>query len=267
MIHNLKKQDTVGIITAIAITVISVGFAMIGTMPTDMPQKQAQNIEIIEFGGITDTKESIKILLEGKSVDLDTSSGFLKGNVVYEGFQPQMGVVYLQVFSPTGEKVKESELQLRQRGNEVYEADFAQYFDKNDFVNNNEKTGQYMMRISTQHGMLAKQTPFNIVMSSQEQPKINNVMMESNEDIGLGGILPEKNTMTGFDIGVMEKDLENTILKKYLTKVLKGYHSGEISKEDVKKLAEFKSIDCNFTDQTSQNKDILQLSCEIIPEN
>ena len=77
----------------------------------------------------------------------------------------------------------------------------------------------------------------------------------------------KKRSMTGFDIGVMEKDLENTILKKYLTKVLKGYHSGEISKDDVDKLAEFKSIDCNFTEQTSQNKDVLQLSCEIIPEN
>jgi len=124
-----------------------------------------------------------------------------------------------------------------------------------------------MMRISTEYGMLAKQTPFNIVMSSQEKPKINTVMTDSNEDIGLGGILPEKNTSSGFDIGVMEKDLENTILKKYLTKVLKGYHGGEISKEEVKKLAEFNSVDCNFTDQTPQNKEVLQLSCEIIPEN
>ena len=264
---NLKKQDTMGIMAAIAITVISVGFVMIGTASENMPQKQAQNIEIIEFGGITDTKESIKILLENKSIDLDTSDGLLRGNVVYEGFQPQMGLVYLEIFSPAGEKVNESELQLRQRGNDVYEAEFTQYFDKNEFTSNGEKTGQHMMRISTQHGMLAKQTPFNVVMSSQEQPKINTVVMESNEDIGLGGILPEKNVIEGFDVGVMEKDLENTILKKYLTKVLKGYHSGEISKDDVKKLAEFKGIDCNFTDQTSQNKDVLQLSCEIIPEN
>ncbi|WP_428324346.1 hypothetical protein [Nitrosopumilus sp.] len=267
MTHNLKKQDTVGIIAAIAITIVSVGFAMVGNTPVDMPQKQAENIEIIGFGGITDAKESIKILLESKSIDLDTSNGFIRGNVVYEGFQPQMGLVILQVFSPTGDKVNESELQLRQRGNDVYEADFTQYFDKSDFLNNNEKTGQYMMRISTEHGMLAKQTPFSVIMSSQEQPKINKVLMESSEEIGLGGILPEKNARTGFDVGIMEKDLENTILKKYLTKVLKGYHSGEISKDDVEKLAEFKSIDCNFTDQTSQNKDVLQLSCEIIPEN
>ena len=78
MTLNLKKQDRIGIITAIAITVISVGFVMVGTGSEDMPQKQAQNIEIIEFGGITDTKESIKILLESKSVDLDTSKGFLR---------------------------------------------------------------------------------------------------------------------------------------------------------------------------------------------
>lgn len=267
MTHNLKKQDTMGIIAAIAITAVSVGFVMVGTTPADMPQKQAQNIEIIGFGGITDAKESIKILLESKSVDLDTTDGFIRGNVAYEGFQPQMGLVFLEIFSPTGDKVKESEIQLRQRGNDVYEADFTQHFDKSDFLNNNEKTGQYMMRISTEHGMLAKQTPFSVIMSSQEQPKISTVVMESNEEIGLGGILPEQNTVAGFDIGVMEKELENTILKKYLTKVLKGYHSGEISKDDVKKLAEFKDIDCNFTDQTSQNKDVLQLSCEIIPEN
>ncbi|ABX12600.1 hypothetical protein [Nitrosopumilus maritimus] len=264
---NLKKQDTIGIIAAIAITIVSVGFAIAGTAPTDMPQKQAQNIEVIGFGGITDAKESIKILLESKSIDLDTSNGFIRGNVVYEGFQPQMGLVYLEIFSPTGDKVNKSELQLRDRGNDVYEAEFTQYFDKSDFLNNNEKTGQYMMRISTEYGMLAKQTPFDVIMSSQEQPKINTVVMESNEEIGLGGILHEKKIRTGYDIGVMEKDLENTILKKYLTKVLKGYHNGDISKDDVEKLAEFKSIDCNFTDQTSQNKDVLQLSCEIIPEN
>ena len=49
-----------------------------------------------------------------------------------------------------------------------------------------------MMRISTEYGLLAKQTPFNVIMSSQEQPKINTVAMESNEEIGLGGILHEK---------------------------------------------------------------------------
>lgn len=264
---HLKKQDTIGIIAAIAITIISVGFAMVGNTPVDMPQKQAQNIEIIGFGGITDAKESIKISLVSKSIDLDTSKGFLRGNVAYEGFQPQMGLVRLEIFSPTGEKVNESELQLRERGNDVYEADFTQYFDKSEFLNEDKKTGQYMMRISTEYGMLAKQTPFNVVMSSQEQPKINTVTMESNEDVGMGGILPGKNTMTGFDVGIMEKDLENTILKKYLTKILKGYTSGEISKDEVKKLAEYKSIDCNFTDQTPQNKEVLQLSCEIIPEN
>jgi len=118
MTHNLKKQDSIGIIAAITITIVSVGFAMVGNTSADMPQKQVQNIEIIGFRGITYAKESIKTSLNSKSIDLDTSNGFLRGNVAYEGFQLQMGIVFLQIFSPTGEKITESELQLRQRGND-----------------------------------------------------------------------------------------------------------------------------------------------------
>ncbi len=265
MSYNLKKQDTFGIFAAIAITAISVGFVLVGnTFYADGAQNQVQNTEIIGIGGMTDVKESINISFNNKSIDLDSSDGLLRANVTYEGFQPQMGRVMLEVYSSSGEKVKESELQLRQRGNDVYEADFTQFFDKNEFQNNKSMLGQHIMRISTDHGSLAKQSTFNVIMSSQEQPKQNIIAMESNVELGIGGILSTDNPIIGFDVKVMEKDLENMILKKYLTKILKEYYDGELSKDEIKRFTEFKDINCDFTDQKGKS---LQLSCEIKSNN
>ena len=163
-----RNQEILGIFSTVAITSIAILFGISETMDSENIV-QNQNIEIIEIGGITEVKESIKISFDSQTMDLDSSDGLFRANLIYEGFQPQMGRVMLEVYSPTGEKFKESEIQLRQRGNDVYEADFIQYFDKNEF--NENALGQYIMRVSTDYGTLAKQVPFNISMSSIEPPK------------------------------------------------------------------------------------------------
>jgi len=174
----------------------------------------------------------------------------------------------LEVYSPAGDKIKESELQLRQRGNGVYETDFIQHFDKNEF--NENSLGQYIMRVSTDYGTLAKQVPFNISKSSLEQPKSTIAQpkqilaVQSNtETLGIGGVLSDKSSSTGYDFDVMEKDLENTIIKKYLSKILKEYYDGDISKNEIKKLTEFRHIECDLVNQKSQTGDSLKLSCEM----
>jgi len=67
----------------------------------------------------------------------------------------------------------------------------------------------------------------------------------------------------GYDFDVMEKDLENTIIKKYLSKILKEYYDGDISKNEIKKLTEFRHIECDLVNQKSQTGDSLKLSCEM----
>ncbi len=259
MPKGVKNQDKLGIFVAISISVLAVGFGFFGNTAIDqqIPIK-GQNIEVIGIGGITDVRESIKISFDSTSIDLDTTDGLFRSNVVYEGYQPQMGRVMLEVYSSTGDKIKESELQLRQRGNGVYEADFIQYFDKNE-----SQVGQYIMRISTDYGSLAKQSSFTIKMSSIEQPKEvimaqSNVIMTS----GIGGKLSESTTKLGFDLEVMEKDLENSIIKKYLSKILKEYYNGDISKDEIKRLTQFKNIECDLTNKMTQTGETLQLSCE-----
>jgi len=221
MSYNLKKQDQLGIFTSIGITAIVIGVIFAGSLSSeDTSLKQMKNTEIIGIGGMTDIKESIKISFDKQSLDLDSSDGLLRANVIYQGFQPQMGRVLLEVYSSTGDKIKESILILKQRGNDVYEADFIQHFDKTDFEENQSMLGQHIMRVSTDFGTLAKQVPFNVIMSSKEQPK-QVIMVQSNVSAGIRGILPEKTSDVGFDLQVMEADLEKTIIKKYLTKILK----------------------------------------------
>ena len=268
MIQGIKNQDKIGIITSIGISVLAVGFGFFGNTAIEgQPPIQGQNIEVIGIGGITDIKESIKISMDSSSIDLDTTDGQFRASVTYEGYQPQMGRVMLEVYSATGEKVKESELQLRQRGNGVYEADFMQYFDKNE-LKDNDAVGQYIMRVSTEHGTLAKQAPFAITMSSMAQPK-EVFMVQSNviTTSGIGGKLAETAPKLGFNLEVMETDLENSIIKKYLSKILKEYYSGDISKDEIKRLTQFKNIECDLTNGISQTGESLQLSCEFKADN
>ena len=265
----LKNQDILGIFSSVGITSIAVLLVFSGNMMSeDMIQKQVKNTEVVGIGGITDIKESIKISFDSQTIDLDSSDGLFRANLIYEGFQPQMGRVMLEVYSPTGDKIKESELQLRQRGNGVYETDFIQHFDKNEF--NENSLGQHIMRVSTDYGTLAKQVPFNISKSSLEQPKSTIAQpkqilaVQSNtETLGIGGVLSDKSSSTGYDFDVMEKDLENTIIKKYLSKILKEYYDGDISKNEIKKLTEFRHIECDLVNQKSQTGDSLKLSCEM----
>ena len=265
----LKNQDILGIFSAVGITSIAVLLVFSGNMMSeDMIQKQVKNTEVVGIGGITDIKESIKISFDSQTIDLDSSDGLFRANLIYEGFQPQMGRVMLEVYSPTGDKIKESELQLRQRGNGVYETDFIQHFDKNEF--NENSLGQHIMRVSTDYGTLAKQVPFNISKSSLEQPKSTIAQpkqilaVQSNtETMGIGGVLSDKLSGTGYNFDVMEKDLENTIIKKYLSKILKEYYDGDISKNEIKKLTEFRHIECDLVNQKSQTGDSLKLSCEM----
>ena len=265
----LKNQDILGIFSAVGITSIAVLLVFSGNMMSeDMIQKQVENTVIVGIGGMTDIKESIKISFDSQTIDLDSSDGLFRANLIYEGFQPQMGRVMLEVYSPTGDKIKESELQLRQRGNGVYETDFIQHFDKNEF--NENSLGQHIMRVSTDYGTLAKQVPFNISKSSLEQPKSTIAQpkqilaVQSNtETLGIGGVLSDKSSSTGYDFDVMEKDLENTIIKKYLSKILKEYYDGDISKNEIKKLTEFRHIECDLVNQKSQEGDSLKLSCEM----
>ena len=264
MSYNLKKQDKFGIFTSIGITAIVLGVVFTTSFfSEEISIHESDNFEIIGIGGITDIKESIKISFDSPTIDLDTTDGLFRANVVYEGYQPQMGRVILEVYSSSGDKVKESELQLRQRGNGVYEADFIQYFDKNEV-----QVGQYILRISTDYGSLAKQTPFTVKMSSMEQPK-QTILIQSNiiTTSGIGGKLLDNAPNLGFDLETMEADLENSIMKKYLSKILIEYYDGEISKSDIKRLTEFKNIDCDLTDNTSQTGEGLQLSCDLKPNN
>ena len=265
----LKNQDILGIFSAVGITSIAVLLVFSGNMMSeDMIQKQVENTVIVGIGGMTDIKESIKISFDSQTIDLDSSDGLFRANLIYEGFQPQMGRVMLEVYSPTGEKIKESELQLKQRGNDVYEADFIQHFEKNEF--NENSLGQHIMRVSTEYGTLAKQVPFTISKSSLqqpqqilEQPKQILAVQTNIETLEIGGMLPDKSSSIGYDFGVMEKDLENTIMKKYLSKILMEYYDGDVSKNEIKKLTEFKNIKCDLANQKSQSGDSLKLSCEL----
>jgi len=95
------------------------------------------------------------------------------------------------------------------------------------------------------------------------------LMVQSNiiTTSGIGGKLSETTPKLGFDLEVMETDLENSIIKKYLSKILREYYSGDISKDEIKRLTQFKNIECDLTNGMSQMGESLQLSCEFKADN
>jgi len=126
------------------------------------------------------------------------------------------------------------------------------------------QVGQYICELVQNRVSLAKQA-LHLPVKCQgiEQPK--EVMMVQSNVItasGIRGKLSENIPKLGFDLEVMETDLENSIIKKYLSKILKEYYNGNISKDEIKRLTQFKNIECDLTNGMTQTGETLQLSCE-----
>jgi len=100
-------------------------------------------------------------------------------------------------------------------------------------------------------------------MSSIEQPKeVLMVQVNVITTSGIGGKLSENAPKLGFDLELVETDLEKSIIKKYLSKILREYYNGDISKDEIKRLTKFKNIECDLASGMTQTGESLQLSCE-----
>lgn len=284
----LKSQDLLGMVLAMGITVIAVGFAFAGETITEssttivketIPQNEipisrgsvlSQGISV---GGLSNPEgESIEFnFVPGNEINLDDSNGFIRAKITYNGYLQQMGEVTLGVYSAnTGEIVKKSEVFLKLINDNIWVTDVMHRFDKQEFIDNPDLLGTYLLKITTENGMLSSKAPFTVSMPSikpiQEiktlKPSISTA--SSTQETSTVSIQQQiKVTEDGFDLSTLEPLFSEKMGKTYLTKILKEYYAKNISKDDFVYLKSFEALECSVTLQDTPNGEQINISCNL----
>jgi len=284
----LKSQDLLGIVLAIGITVLAVGLALTGesiTEHNDIIVKESipQNEISISRGsvssqgvytkGITNPKgESIKFeFIPSNKINLDDSNGFIRAKITYAGYLQQMERATLDIISAnTGQTIKSSEIVLDLLDDNIWVTDVMQRFDKQEFIDNPDMLGIYILKISTENGMKTGKAPFTISMPSVKPVEeikavtspipANKNTQETNTNAIQQNI---KISEEGFDISSLEPLLKEKISKTYLTKILKEYYAKNISKEDFVHLKSFEDLECNVSFENTSKGEEISITCNI----
>jgi len=286
----LKSQDLLGLFFAIGITIVAVGFAFVGesipesksSMMDDTVSIQQNEIPIsrgsvlsqgIGVSGLSNPEgESIEFdFVSGDEINLDDSNGFIRAKITYNGYLQQMGLVTLGVYSAnTGDLVKKSEVVLDLIDENIWVTDVMHRFDKQEFVDNPNMLGTYLLKITTENGILSGKAPFTVSMPSVkpiEEVKTmkssisatSNTQQSSTESVQQ----QIKVTDDGFDLSSLEPLFSEKIGKTYLTKILKEYYAKNISKEDFVHLKSFEDLECSVIFEDSPNGEEINISCNI----
>ena len=166
------------------ITVIAVGFAFTGetimepstviakeTIPqNEMPISRGSVLsQGINVGGLSNPDgESIEFeFVPGNEINLDDSNGFVRAKITYNGYLQKMGEVTLEVYSVnTGVSIKKSQVFLDLVNDNIWVTDVMHIFDKQEFADNPDLLGTYLLKITTENGMLSGKAPFTVSMPS-----------------------------------------------------------------------------------------------------
>lgn len=270
------------------ITVFAVGFAFTGEIvpessPTIIKETIPQNEIPISRGSVLSQGVGVVGLSnpEGESIEfnfvpeneinLDDSNGFIRAKITYNGYLQQMGLVTLGVYSAnTGELIKKSEIVLDLINDNIWVTDVMHRFDKQEFVDNPDMLGTYILKISTENGMLSGKAPFTVSMPSVKPIEEIKTMKSS---ISATSSTPESSTASvqqqikvtddGFDLSSLEPLFSEKISKTYLTKILKEYYAKNISKDDFVHLKSFEDLECSVTFEDTPNGEEINISCNI----
>jgi len=286
----LKSQDLLSIFLAIGITVVSVGIAFAGDTLVEEKIKTTQNISVsqnepvvsrgsvaaqgVGFGGITNVDgESIEFeFIPGNEINLDEGNGFVRAKITYTGYLQQMGRVTLNVFSVnTGESVSKEEIFLDLKGDNIWYTDVMHRFDKQNFIDNPDLLGTYLLRVDTEHGTYSGKTPFTVSMPSVK-PIVTKAAVTSVAPVSVQKAAVSANvektvevttTANSFNLSDLEPLFKEKVSKAYLTKILKEYYAKNISKEEFVHLKSFEDLDCSVSFIDTPEGEEINISCNL----
>ena len=284
----MKSQDLLGIFFAIGITVISVGIAFAGESLVEEKIQPTQNTitsqpepivsrgsvaaQGVGFGAITNVDgESIEFeFVPGNEINLDEHE-FVRAKITYNGYLQQMGKVTLNVFSVnTGESIKKSEIFLDLKGENIWVSDIMHRFDKQNFIDNPDLIGTYLLRIDTEHGTYSGKSPFTVTM-----PSVKPVVEQS--AVLVAPVSVQKATVSSnvektvevttnansFNLSDLEPLFKEKVSKAYLTKILKEYYAKNITKEEFVHLKSFEDLDCSVSFIDAPDGEEINISCNL----
>ena len=119
----------------------------------------------------------------GKIIDLDEGSQFVRANIEIENYDPQDGYHFMKVTRiADGEIISESEIQPKLGANDVWSVQIMHYIDTT--LVDDDILGDYELNISSEFGSVSAGSQFSIVRSSLPQITTNstNEILEATID-------------------------------------------------------------------------------------
>lgn len=113
--------------------------------------------------------------------NLDEDNRLIRASVEVIDYDPRDGFFYMQIIQPgTGKIIRESEILMTERGNDLWGAEIAGMLDDEKIIQNGKVVqGDYQLKILSQFGSASGSTTFSIIKPSEKT--ISNIQ-ESNQE-------------------------------------------------------------------------------------
>ena len=139
-------------------------------------------------------------------IDLDTTDRLIRASVLIENYNPTDGAYYMQVIqSGTGKILKETEIFVKDRDNDMWGTEIAGILDESLISKNGKPVlGNYQLKVYTEFGSYSASVTFSIIKSSEqkhvtpapvnEEPKVLDTEEETTIDVPVSETETEKET-------------------------------------------------------------------------
>ncbi len=104
-------------------------------------------------------------------IDLDTTDRLIRASVLVENYNPTDGAYYMQAIqSSTGKILKETEIFVKDRDNDMWGTEIAGIMDENLISKNGKPVlGNYQLKVYTEFGSNSASVTFSIIKSSEQK--------------------------------------------------------------------------------------------------
>ena len=168
--------------------------------------------------------------VDGKIIDLDEGSQFVRANVSIENYDPRDGYHFMKVTRISdGEIIKESEIQPKIGPDDIWSVQIMHYIDTT--LVDDEILGDYELEISSEFGTVSAGTQFSIIRSSIPQITTNstNEVLEVTEE-------NNEETEIAEDLELLEEESQ---IPDWIKNIFVWYAEGTITEKDLLSALEY----------------------------
>ncbi len=163
-------------------------------------------ITIVPSVNASEETRIILTLVGDPVIDLDTTDRLIRASVLIENYNPSDGAYYMQVIqSSTGKILKETEIFVKDRDNDMWGTEIAGILDESLISKNGKPVlGNYQLKVYTEFGSNSASVTFSIIKSSEqkhvtpapvtEEPKVLDTEEETTIDVPVSETETEKET-------------------------------------------------------------------------